>query len=126
VLGVARIDHGNRSLEDEVLVRRIARDQVPLTVCPLSNLRLRVVPDLAHHPLRRMMDKGLMVTVNSDDPAYFGGYVNQNYRVVADALGLDRNDVAAIVRNGIRASLMSLPEKEKVLAEVDRILAETA
>jgi adenine deaminase len=126
VLGVARIDHGNRSLEDEVLVRRIARDQVPLTVCPLSNLRLRVVPDLAHHPLRRMMDKGLMVTVNSDDPAYFGGYVNQNYRVVVDALGLDRNDVAAIVRNGIRASLMSLPEKEKVLAEVDRILAETA
>jgi adenine deaminase len=109
-----------------VLVQRIARDQVPLTVCPLSNLRLRVVPDLAHHPLRRMMDKGLMVTVNSDDPAYFGGYVNQNYRVVADALGLDRNDVAAIVRNGIRASLMSLPEKEKVLAEVDRILAETA
>jgi adenosine deaminase len=73
-----------------------------------------------------MMDKGLMVTVNSDDPAYFGGYVNQNYRVVVDALGLDRNDVAAIVRNGIRASLMSLPEKEKVLAEVDRILAETA
>jgi adenosine deaminase len=126
VLGVARIDHGNRSLEDEVLVRRIARDQVPLTVCPLSNLRLQVVPDLAHHPLRRMMDKGLMVTVNSDDPAYFGGYVNQNYRVVADALGLDSNDVAAIVRNGIRASLMSLSEKEKVLAEVDRILAETA
>jgi adenosine deaminase len=126
VLGVARIDHGNRSLEDEVLVRRIAREQVPLTVCPLSNLRLRVVPDLAHHPLRRMMDKGLMVTVNSDDPAYFGGYVNQNYRVVADALGLDRNDVAAIVRNGIRASLMCLSEKEKVLAEVDRILAETA
>src|SRR5882672_7481937 len=117
VLGVARIDHGNRALEDEVLVRRIARDRIPLTVCPLSNLRLRVVTDLAHHPLRRMMDRGLMVTVNSDDPAYFGGYVNQNYCAVANALGLDSSDVAAIVRNGITASLMSLSEKEKAFAE---------
>jgi adenosine deaminase len=126
VLGVARIDHGNRSLEDEVLVQRLARDQVPLTVCPLSNLRLKVVADLAHHPLRRMMDKGLMVTVNSDDPAYFGGYVNQNYLAVSDALGLGREDVAAIVRNGIKASLMSASEKDKVQAEVGRVLAETA
>jgi adenosine deaminase len=126
VLGVARIDHGNRSLEDDALVRRIARDQVPLTMCPLSNLRLRVVADLAHHPLRRMMDKGLVVTVNSDDPAYFGGYVNQNYIAVSDALALNRNDVAAIVRNGIKASLMTLSEKDKVLAEVDRVLAEIA
>jgi len=75
LLGVARIDHGNRSLEDAALVGRLARDQVPLTVCPLSKLRLRVVDELAQHPLRRMMDKGLMVTVNSDDPADFGGYV---------------------------------------------------
>ena len=86
MLGVARIDHGNRSLEDEALVGRLARDRVPLTVCPLSNLRLRVVEDLAHHPLRRMLDKGLRACVNSDDPAYFGGYVDQNYLAVSPAL----------------------------------------
>jgi adenine deaminase len=123
VLGVARVDHGNHSLDDAVLVGRLAREQVPLTVCPLSNLRLKVVPDLAHHPLRRMMDKGLMVTVNSDDPAYFGGYVNQNYVAVADALALGRAEVATIVRNGFNASQMSAPAKEKALAEVDRVLA---
>jgi adenine deaminase len=126
LLGVARIDHGNRSLEDEVLVRRLARDHVPLTVCPLSNLRLKVVADLAHHPLRRMMDAGLMVTINSDDPAYFGGYVNQNYLAVSDALALGRDDIASVVRNGIKASLMSPSEKDKALAEVDRVLDETS
>ena len=92
-------------------------------MCPLSNLRLRVVDDLATHPLRRMMDKGLLVTVNSDDPAYFGGYVNQNYHAVSEALALSRDEIAAIVRNGINASLMSAPEKRAALAEVDRVLA---
>jgi adenine deaminase len=125
VLGVARIDHGIRSMEDQALVGRLAREGVPLTVCPLSNLRLRVVDDLAHHPLRRMLDKGLVATVNSDDPAYFGGYVNQNYHAVSDALRLGRDEIAAIVRNGIRASLMTLPEKNKALAEIDRVLADT-
>jgi adenosine deaminase len=125
VLGVARIDHGNHSLDDDVLAARLAREQVPLTMCPLSNLRLKVVRDLAHHPLRRMMDRGLRVTVNSDDPAYFGGYVNQNYRAISSALGLGRDEIAAIVRNGIKASLMSLSEKDQALAEVDRVLAET-
>jgi adenine deaminase len=122
VLGVARIDHGNRSLEDETLVARLARDQVPLTLCPLSNLRLRVVDALVHHPLRRMMDKGLVVTVNSDDPAYFGGYVNQNYLAVAGALRLRREEIAAIVRNGIKASLMTMSEKEQALTDVDNVL----
>jgi adenine deaminase len=126
LLGVARIDHGVRSVEDQALVGRLARERIALTVCPLSNLRLRVVDDLAHHPLRRMMDKGLIVTVNSDDPAYFGGYVNQNYHAVSDALGLGRDEIAAIVRNGIQASLMTMPEKDKTLAEVDRVLAQTA
>jgi adenine deaminase len=125
VLGVARIDHGVRSMEDEPLVGRLARERVPLTVCPLSNVRLRVVSDLAHHPLRRMMDKGLMVTVNSDDPAYFGGYVKENYRATSQALGLGRDEIVAIVRNGIEASLMTMPEKDKALADVDRVLAET-
>jgi adenosine deaminase len=126
LLGVARIDHGVRSAEDQALVGRLARERVALTVCPLSNLRLRVVDDLARHPLRRMMDKGLVVTVNSDDPAYFGGYVNQNYRAVSDALRLGRDEIAAIVRNGFHASLMTAPEKDTALAEVDRVLAETA
>ncbi|MGA7490639.1 MAG: adenosine deaminase [Xanthobacteraceae bacterium] len=124
VLGVARIDHGNHSLEDAALVSRLAREQVPLTMCPLSNLRLRVIDDLIHHPLRRLMDKGVLVTVNSDDPAYFGGYVNQNYVAVSAALGLGRDEIATIVRNGITASLMAAPNKEKALGDVDRILAE--
>ena len=94
-----------------------------LTVCPLSNLRLRVIDNLNHHPLRRMMDRGLVVTVNSDDPAYFGGYVNENYRAVSDALHLGRDEVVAIVRNGFEASLMTRPEKNDALAELDRVLA---
>ena len=84
-----------------------------LTVCPLSNLRLRVIDELTHHPLRRMMDKGLVVTVNSDDPAYFGGYVNDNYRAVSDALSLTRQEITAIVRNGIQASLMTAVGEEQ-------------
>jgi adenosine deaminase len=126
VLGVARIDHGNRSLDDAVLVSRLARERIALTVCPLSNLRLRVVNDLALHPLRRMMEKSLLVTVNSDDPAYFGGYIAENYLAVANALSLEREEIAAIVRNGIQASLMTTSEKDKTLAEIDHILTETA
>jgi adenine deaminase len=126
VLGVARIDHGVRSMEDEPLVDRLARERVPLTVCPLSNVRLRVVEDLAHHPLRRMLDKGLVATVNSDDPAYFGGYVQENYRASAQALRLGRDEVAALARNGIAASLMPTSEKTALLAEIDRVVAANA
>jgi adenosine deaminase len=126
VLGVGRIDHGNYSLDDETLVSRLARERVALTVCPLSNLRLRVVQDLKAHPLQRMMDKDLVVTLNSDDPAYFGGYVNDNYRAVSDALSLKRDEIVAIVRNGFRASLMDASAKDAALAEVDRILANHA
>jgi adenine deaminase len=125
VLGVGRIDHGNRALDDDALVARLSRERIALTVCPLSNLRLRVVHDLKVHPLRRMMDKDLVVTVNSDDPAYFGGYVNDNYRAVSDALSLKRDEIAAIVRNGFHASLMSEAEKQKSLAEIDLALAES-
>lgn len=123
ILGVARIDHGIRCMEDHALVGRLAHERTALTVCPLSNLRLRVVDDLAKHPLKRMLDKGLMVSVNSDDPAYFGGYVNQNYRAVSDALGLNRDEIAALVRNGIDASLMAAPEKTRAHTQVDRVLA---
>jgi adenine deaminase len=124
ILGVGRVDHGNHSLDDDALVARLARERMALTVCPLSNLRLRVVEDLKAHPLRRMMDKDLVVTLNSDDPSYFGGYVNDNYRAVSDALSLNRDEIAAIVRNGFHASLMSEAEKQKALAEVERALAD--
>jgi adenosine deaminase len=125
VLGCARIDHGNHSIDDASLVGRLAREQVPLTMCPLSNLRLRVVDDLSHHPLRRLMDKGVLVTVNSDDPAYFGGYVNQNYVAISAALALARGDIATIVRNGIKASLMTAAYKDRAMADVERVLAES-
>ena len=123
VLGVNRIDHGNRSLEDAALVERMARDRKPLTVCPLSNLRLRVVQDLKHHPLRQMIEKDLLVTVNSDDPAYFGGYVNDNYRAVQQALGLSRDEIIMIARNSFIASMMPEEEKRRALADFDRVLA---
>jgi adenosine deaminase len=124
VLGVGRIDHGIRSMKDQVLVGRLARDKTALTVCPLSNLRLKGVNDLANHPLRRMLDKGLVVTVNSDDPAYFGGYVNQSFRAVSDGSGLRRDEVVALVRNGIEASLTTAEEKGRALAESARVVAE--
>ena len=126
VLGVARIDHGVRAIEDEPLIDRLARERIPLTVCPLSNVRLRVVEDLAHHPLRRMLDKGVAVTVNSDDPAYFGGYVQENYRAAAQGLGLECDEIAAIVRNGIAASLLPPPAKATLLTDVDRAIAASA
>ena len=104
VLGVQRIDHGNRALEDPALVSRLRRDQVPLTVCPLSNLKLAVVEDMATHPLKRMLDHGLLVTVNSDDPAYFGGYINANFVQVGDALGLTRTELATLAENSFAAA----------------------
>jgi adenine deaminase len=124
ILGVERVDHGNHSLDDEALVARLVRERMALTVCPLSNFRLRVIEDLKAHPLRRMMDKDLVVTLNSDDPAYFGGYVNDNYRAVSAALSLNRDEIVGIVRNGFHASLMSEAEKQEALAEVERVLAE--
>jgi adenosine deaminase len=123
VLGVDRIDHGNRAMEDEALVQRLAKDRMALTVCPLSNLRLKSVSDLKHHPLKRMMDKGLFVTVNSDDPAYFGGYVGDNFNAIQSALGLADSDMRAIARNGFAASFMADEEKKKALAAFDRAVA---
>ena len=104
LLGVERIDHGNRALEDRALVDRLRRDQVPLTVCPLSNLKLAVVDDLSTHPLKRMLDDGLLATVNSDDPAYFGGYVNANFVRVGEALDLTRAELATLAQNSFAAA----------------------
>ena len=123
LLHVARIDHGNRSLEDDALVRRLAKEGVPLTVCPLSNLRLCVVTDMKLHPLRRMLDAGLFVTVNSDDPAYFGGYMNENFAAVGGALDLSDAQLTAIARNGFAASFMPDAEKHAALIAFDTAIA---
>ena len=120
VLGVDRIDHGNRALEDKALVQRLARDKMALTVCPLSNLRLCGVKRLADHPLRRMMDAGLFVTLNSDDPAYFGGYMNENFAAVAGALDLTASELTQIARNGFAASFMTEAEKNSALSAFDK------
>jgi adenosine deaminase len=124
LLGVNRVDHGNRSLEDDALVARLARDRKPLTVCPLSNLRLGVVRDLRHHPLRHMMEKDLLVTVNSDDPAYFGGYVNDNYRAVRQSLGLRGSELVALARNSFIASMIPEADRVAAIAAFDRAVAE--
>lgn len=107
LLDVDRLDHGNRSLEDAVLTTRLARTGMTLTVCPLSNLKLCVVDDLAKHPIDRMLRLGLRATVNSDDPAYFGGYIADNYRAVASARGLDRDDLVTLARNSFLGSFLS-------------------
>ncbi len=118
VLRVTRIDHGNSALDDPELVAELAARQVPLTVCPLSNLRLCVVDDLASHPLRRMLERGLVVTVNSDDPAYFGGYVNDNYVAVAEALGLGASELVRLARNSFEAAWLDAPDRRKLLDEI--------
>jgi adenosine deaminase len=122
VLGVDRIDHGNRSLEDAALVQRLAKDGLALTVCPLSNLRLCVVKDMKRHPLRRMMDAGLTVTINSDDPAYFGGYMNENFASVGSALSLSAEELTAVARNGFAASFMPAAAKQAALDAFDRVI----
>ena len=107
LLGAERIDHGVRSLEDPDLVKRLRDEQTPITVCPLSNERLQVVPSLDQHPLARMLELGLNISINSDDPAYFGGYVGDNYVRVAEALQLSRGDLATIARNSLDSALSS-------------------
>jgi len=118
ILNVDRIDHGNRSLEDDALVERLAAEKMVLTVCPLSNLKLCVVDDLKNHPLKTMLDLGLKATVNSDDPSYFGGYLNDNYIQTADALGLTKADIVTLVRNGIEGAYLSDARRKQLLTEL--------
>jgi adenosine deaminase len=118
VLGAERIDHGLRCMEDPELVARLVRDRVPLTLCPLSNVRLRTVDTLAQHPLPRMLAAGLNVSVSSDDPAYFGGYVDDNYRGLVDELGLTSDDVALLAAHSVRSSFISVERRDVLLAEV--------
>ena len=119
VLKVERIDHGVRAEEDPSLMRTLAKNQVPLTVCPLSNLKLRVVKDLHEHNLARLLRAGLCVTINSDDPAYFGGYINRNFIATADALRLSRDELALLARNSFTASFATAEQKQRALKAVD-------
>jgi adenosine deaminase len=119
LLQVQRVDHGNASIDDPALLEVLARREIPLTVCPLSNLKLQVVPSLAAHPLKRLMDAGLRVTVNSDDPSYFGGYVNDNYLACQQALGLDRGDIVALARNSVLGAFLPAARKQAALAAVE-------
>ncbi len=123
VLGAERIDHGIRCLEDADLTARLVRERVPLTVCPFSNVRLRVCDTLADHPLKRMLDAGLVVTINSDDPAYFGGYVGANWRDTASALGLGRADLTRLARNGIEAAFVDDATRGRLEARLEAYLA---
>jgi len=118
-LKVNRVDHGNRALEDDKLVARLVKENMPLTVCPLSNLKLCVVKDMKDHPLKKMLALGLKATINSDDPAYFGGYMNDNYKAVAHALNLSKSDIATLARNSVAASFLSTAEKEALLQRVN-------
>jgi adenosine deaminase len=117
-LGVERVDHGIRSLEDPALVARLRDEQVPLTVCPLSNVALRCVDRVEDHPLRRMLDAGLVATVNSDDPAYFGGYLHDNLAAVTRGLGLTPEQRRVLAENSFRASFLPDADKQRHLAEV--------
>jgi adenine deaminase len=119
VLNVERIDHGVRSLDSPELVERLARERMALTVCPLSNIKLRVFDVMGSHNLRRLLDAGLAVTVNSDDPAYFGGYVNDNYLAAFDALPLDAGHARTLARNSFEAAFLAPEQKRAFLAEVD-------
>ena len=119
LLAVRRIDHGVRCEEDPALVERLARDRIPLTVCPLSNLKLKVFERLEQHNLKRLLEAGLCVTVNSDDPAYFGGYVLENYLAAQRALGLTRAQLAALARNSIAGSFLDREAKCRWMAAID-------
>jgi adenosine deaminase len=118
LLKIVRIDHGNNSLQDERLVEEIIKRDLALTVCPLSNLSLKVVDNLKEHPLKKMMNMGLKVTVNSDDPAYFGGQINQNFIEIQEALNLSRQDICDLAVNSFRYSLMDEKQKELHLEEL--------
>ena len=120
-LGAERIDHGVRCTDDPVLVERLSGEGIPLTMCPLSNLKLRVVDQLTDHNLKELLDRGVLVTVNSDDPAYFGGYVLDNYVAIAEALSLSRDDLVTLAGNSIRAAFLTDEEKAVLLGELDAV-----
>jgi len=123
LLKVDRIDHGNRALEDEALVRRLVASEMALTVCPLSNLKLCVVNDLTDHPMKRMLDLGLKATCNADDPAYFGGYIGENFVRTARALELSREDLVTLAKNSFTGSFLDEERVARHLATIDAYAA---
>ncbi len=126
LLNVSRIDHGNRSLEDEALVKKLVELKMPLTVCPLSNLKLCVVKDMKDHPIREMLNKGLKATINSDDPAYFGGYMNDNYFALQEALNLSKQEIYKLTRNAFESTFLDEKDKNALLERVDRYYQENS
>jgi adenosine deaminase len=121
LLKASRIDHGNSALEDPDLVEVLGIYEVPLTSCPLSNLKLKVIREMKDHPLKEMLDRGIKVTVNSDDPAYFGGYLNDNYFAVADALQLSKEEIVQLVKNSFEAAFITDGEKRNFLKRVEEV-----
>ncbi|HXC54167.1 MAG TPA: adenosine deaminase [Rhizomicrobium sp.] len=117
ILHIDRLDHGNRALEDKALTQRLAAERMTLTVCPLSNLKLCVVPSLTGHPVKRMLDAGLRATINSDDPAYFGGYLNDNYNAVAHLL--TRAEIVALAKNSFLGSFLDDADTARHIAAID-------
>lgn len=119
LLKIARLDHGNNALDDDKLVAYLVSHKIALTVCPLSNIYLKVVKNINLHPLKKMMDRGLLVTINSDDPAYFGGYINENYLAMTAALDLSKKDIYELAKNSFIASFLNEEDKEKFLLMVE-------
>jgi adenosine deaminase len=124
VLGARRIDHGVRCTEDDRLVERLVAEQTPLTVCPFSNVKLRVFPDLQQHNFGELLDRGLLVTINSDDPAYFGGYIADNYIGTAAALGLTADQMVQVARNSFAASFLPETERQQHLDAIDALVSD--
>ncbi|HWW21439.1 MAG TPA: adenosine deaminase [Steroidobacteraceae bacterium] len=125
LLKVQRIDHGVRCEEDPQLVDRLLRERIPLTMCPLSNVRLKVFPRVADHNIRRLLQRGLCVTINSDDPAYFGGYLNENYLAVQQQLGATPDELVQLARNSFEASFLPTPQKSRWLRAIDDYVRRT-
>jgi len=123
LLKVSRIDHGVRCLEEPKLVEYLAEKQIPLTVCPLSNVKLKVFNSLSEHNLKELLKLGLRVTINSDDPAYFGGYVNENFQESVTALNLSQADVYQLAKNSFTASFLSEREKEFFIKKLDDVIS---
>ena len=122
LLKVNRVDHGVRSEEDPKLMQRLIAEKMPLTVCPLSNLKLCVVDDMAQHNIRRLLQQGVHVTVNSDDPSYFGGYMNDNFIAIAEALDLSSDELKQLAKNSFEASFISDAEKQKWSQQIDALV----
>ena len=124
LLKISRIDHGNNSKDDALLIAKIAQQRIPLTMCPLSNLKLQVVKDLRHHPLKTLLDNKVVATVNSDDPAYFGGYLNENYIAIQQALELWHDDIITLAKNSFEASFIDAAQKQTYMNRIDTFVSD--